>query len=205
MMDTIERRVMPLVDLEVRAADADEPAVIRGYAAVFGQLSDELGGFREKIRPGAFATSLEQDDVRALWNHDANYVLGRRMAGTLSLEEDEMGLRVLIVPPDTTWANDLITSMARGDVNQMSFGFKTRADSWEQSEAGTVRELLDVQLFDVSVVTFPAYPQTSAEARNKAMAMAGNGQAAGPAADDGERPEDRAARLRRLKLAEAEI
>jgi HK97 family phage prohead protease len=110
---------------------------------------------------------VKQDDVRALWNHNSDYVLGRNVSGTLALDEDEHGLRVAITPPDTQWARDLLVSMKRGDVDQMSFGFMTREDAWGQGDDGLTRELIDVDLFDVSVVTYPAYPQTSAEARSK--------------------------------------
>ena len=156
------------VDLEVRAGeDAD---TIVGYAAVFDALSEDLGGFRERIAPGAFARSVkEENDVRALWEHNPQYVLGRTKVGTLRLEEDKTGLRVEINPPATMWAGDLMRSMRRGDVDQMSFGFYVRDEAWERDgEAGAVRTLKDVDLFDVSVVTYPAYPQTSAEARARA-------------------------------------
>lgn len=197
-----ELRVFQVEQLEVRAATDDEPPVIRGYAAVFNQLSDDLGGFREKIRPGAFATSIKQNDVRALWNHDSNYVLGRNTASTLFLEEDAAGLRVQIMPPETQWASDLIVSMQRGDVDQMSFGFMTRADDWQQTDGGTVRELLDVDLFDVSIVTFPAYPQTSAEARAKAESIVTAGAGGDEQAETDAAAQERARRAR-LRLAES--
>lgn len=159
------------VALEIRAKD-DKPT-ISGYAAVFDSLSADLGGFREVVAPGAFARSIAQNDVRALWDHDAKYVLGRTAAGTLALEEDDAGLRVEVEPPETAWAHDLLASMRRGDVNQMSFGFYVREDEWSKTEDGTpLRTLRDVDLFDVSVVTFPAYAETTAEARSKASDIA---------------------------------
>jgi len=179
-----ERRVIAVQDLEVRAAGDGEPAVIRGYAAVFDEWSEDLGGFRERIRPGAFASSMD-NDVRALWNHNSDFVLGRTAANTLLMNEDERGLQVQITPPETQWARDLITSMQRGDVDQMSFGFFVNDDSWTQTEDGARRELIDVDLFDVSVVTYPAYPQTSAAVRSKlnelrtAGAADGNDEAEG--------------------------
>jgi HK97 family phage prohead protease len=142
--------------------------MIEGYAAVFNELSEDLGGFRELVAPGAFKRSVEDNDVRALWDHNSQYVLGRNRAGTLALDEDDTGLRITIVPPDTTWAADLIHSMKRGDINQMSFGFYKRADEWDYKTTPPTRTLRDVDLFDVSIVTYPAYPQTSAEARSKA-------------------------------------
>ena len=135
---------------------------MRGYAAVFDQLSEDLGGFRERIRRGAFAKSLEEGgmDIRALWNHDPLYVLGRRGTETLEVGEDERGLAVAIRPPDTTWARDAVESIRRGDVDQMSFAFQVVREDWQMLPLGPVRELIEVRLYEVSPVTFPAYPQT---------------------------------------------
>jgi len=106
-----------------------EPVKISGHAAVFDQLSDPIMGFREKIAKGAFKKSIRRkDDVRALWNHNSDYVLGRTKSGTLKVKEDDVGLAIEIQPPDTTWANDLITTMERGDVDQMSFAFAVVKD-----------------------------------------------------------------------------
>lgn len=151
--------------VEMRVFGDDKPK-IEGYAAIFEQLSEELWGFREKIRKGAF-TNVIRDDVRALFNHDANFVLGRNRAGTLKLEEDDKGLRIEIDPPNTQAARDLLESIRRGDVNQMSFMFTTKTDEWKKEDDGTItRTLVELErLLDVSVVTFPAYPQTSASAR----------------------------------------
>jgi HK97 family phage prohead protease len=140
---------------------------IEGYAAVFNELSEDLGGFREKIALGAFSNSIRIDDVRGLWNHNADFPLGRTKAGTLTLEEDKRGLRFVIDPPDTQYANDLLVSIERGDVDQMSFGFRTVKDHWEMEGDDVVRTLIEVKLFDVSPVTYPAYPQTSAAVRSK--------------------------------------
>lgn len=170
-MEEKEIRTWRLDEIEVREADADGPLIV-GYAAVFNQLSENLGGFRERIAPGAFRESLAAgDDVRALWEHDPQYVLGRNVAGTLTLAEDRQGLRVAIRPPATTWAADLMTSMRRGDVNQMSFGFSVPkgGDSWEMVDGTQIRTLKRVRLADVSVVAYPAYPTTSAEARARAQ------------------------------------
>ncbi len=181
-MDEKEIRTWRLDEIEVREADADGPLIV-GYAAVFNQLSENLGGFRERIAPGAFKESLAAgDDVRALWEHDPQYVLGRNVAGTLTLAEDRQGLRVAIRPPATTWAADLMTSMRRGDVNQMSFGFSVPkgGDSWEMVDGMQIRTLKRVRLADVSVVAYPAYPTTSAEARARA---AGVGDVNSPGVD----------------------
>ncbi len=169
----IERRTVKVTELRVMGDDKSPK--ITGYAALFDTLSEELYGFFERIKPGAFAKTIKEADVRALFNHDANYVLGRTSAGTLSLEEDEKGLKFEIDPPDTQWARDLITSMKRDDINQMSFGFRTIRDEWISAKEKVIRTLVEVKLFDVSPVTFPAYPQTSAQVRSKVLELqAGN-------------------------------
>lgn len=169
----IERLVLTGAELEIRVEGegADEKKRIAGYAAVFDSWSNDLGGFRERIAPGAFNKTLQEADVRGLLNHDPNYVLGRSKAETLELTEDTRGLRFSVTPPDTQWARDLLVSIQRGDINQMSFGFRKIKDTWGQGladEQGRVlkeRTLLEVALYDVSVVTFPAYPATEAGLR----------------------------------------
>lgn len=170
----VERRAISAD--EVRVVDGDGGPRIAGYAAVFNQVSEELWGFREVIAPGAFAATLQGDpDVRALWNHDPNYVLGRTRSGTLRVWEDERGLAFEVEPPDTQWARDLLVTMRRGDVSQMSFGFTVERDRWEQDEDGNVlRTVVAVgELYDISPVTFPAYPQTTAHVRARAEEMRG--------------------------------
>jgi hypothetical protein len=160
-----QKRVWP--NNELRVGGEKEAKTLTGYAAVFNSLSGNLGGFREKITPGAFKRSLGAGaDVRALLNHDPNYVLGRTSAGTLQLEEDMRGLRVNIMPPETQWARDLVESISRGDINQMSFGFRVQQDSWEKYEDENIRTLIDVDLVDVSPVTFPAYGETHIASRS---------------------------------------
>lgn len=157
----IERRTFS--SLELRDVD-DGPPTIIGYAAVFNKLSQSLGGFQEKIEPGAFADSLKSGDVRALWNHDANLVLGRTVSGTLRLHEDPHGLAVEIKPP--VWAAPQLETLRRGDVDQMSFGFRTIEDSWETIDGKNIRTLKKVDVFDVSIATFGAYPQTEVAVRS---------------------------------------
>ncbi|EKS0982337.1 TPA: HK97 family phage prohead protease [Escherichia coli] len=139
----------------------DEPTKIVGYAAVFNSRSEPLWGFREIIAPGAFDDVL-QDDVRALFNHDPNYVLGRTTANTLTLSVDARGLRYEITAPDTQTIKDLVIApIARGDVNQSSFHFRVApgGDRWYEDEEGVViREISKFsRLYDVSPVTYPAY------------------------------------------------
>jgi HK97 family phage prohead protease len=170
MNQEIERRNIEITELRVITNENKKPS-IRGHAAVFNKLSEDLGGFREKIDPGTFKGTIKKDDIRALFNHDANYVLGRNKAGTLKLSEDELGLAIEIDPPDTQFARDLIESMNRGDINQMSFGFVTVRDSWnyqqdDKKPKEVVRTLQEVRLFDISPVTFPAYNSTSVAVRD---------------------------------------
>ncbi len=167
-MDREERTYDIPEDMELRV-DGDDSPTISGYAAVFNRKSLPLGfmGFREIVAPGAFKETIKTADVRALFNHDPSMVLGRTKNGTLTLEEDDKGLKVAITPPDTTWANDVRALIKRRDITQMSFGFTTEEDSWEGEDTKTpVRTLRKVNLFDVSPVTFPAYTQTSVKTRN---------------------------------------
>jgi Escherichia/Staphylococcus phage prohead protease len=140
-------------------------AKIRGYAAIFNSLSVDLGGFREKIARGAFANSLS-NDVRALVDHDPSRIIGRSKAGTLAMREDAHGLAVTITPPDTSVGRDVVESIRRGDLDQMSFGFRTITDNWHRENGENIRELKAVELFDVSVVSFPAYEGTSVGVRS---------------------------------------
>ncbi len=160
-----ERRSFPVVELRVESG-GDETRRIVGHAAVFESLSEDLGGFRERIAPGAFAASIAEDDIRALFNHDPNLVLGRNRSGTLRLAEDERGLAMAIDLPDTQAARDLAVMVDRGDVSQASFGFQTISDEFQMIDGDVVRTLSAVRLFDVSPVTFAAYPQTEVAARS---------------------------------------
>lgn len=159
----MERRVFGIEEL--RAEGEGDERRLSGYAAVFNSLSEPMWGMREKIRPGAFAKTLGEADIRALWNHNSDYVLGRVKTGTLALREDERGLWFEVKPPATTWAGDFLESVRRGDVDQMSFGFETIRDTWEGEEGNQVRTLVEVKLYEVSPVTFPAYTQTEVSLR----------------------------------------
>ena len=162
-----ELRMLPMTELRIADSDGGG-ATIEGQAAVFDSWSETLGGifpFKEIVRKGAFNESIGKDDIRALFNHDPNYVLGRNRAGTLELVEDDIGLRVKITPPDTSWAKDILTSIRRGDITQMSIGFIVEDDKWSTKDGMDVREIRKVQLFDVSPVTFPAYTATDVGVR----------------------------------------
>lgn len=161
------------VTAELRVVAADGVAKkISGHAATFDTLSEDLGGFRERVAPSAFAKSITNADVRALWNHDANIVLGRNKAGTLRLSEDSIGLAFEVDMPDTQLVRDMVMApIARGDVNQCSFGFYTIRDKWDKIDGEWVRTLLECDLLDVSPVTYPAYSSTDVAVRSLNAAM----------------------------------
>lgn len=173
MKEKFERRILgePLTiewrDLE----DGTREAVVEGYAARFNRDSLDLGGFVETIKPGAFRKALQRNDldVLAVVNHDSrssSALLGRTKSGTLQIKEDSLGLRYRVKLPDTAGARDLVVQMERGDIQHSSFAFSVREDSWKRPETkGGVyrRTIVEVeQLFDVSPVTQPAYPDATA-------------------------------------------
>ena len=164
--NTTERRYFP-VD-EIRAmADEDGNRSISGHAAVFNKWSEDLGGFIERVAPGAFADTIIDDDIRSLFNHNVDNILGRSKSGTLKLKEDDRGLLIDNALPDTQVARDLVTSIDRGDIDQMSFGFRTIEDEWDFSDPKLAkRTLVKLQLRDTSPVTFPAYLDTDVAVRS---------------------------------------
>ncbi len=195
----VERRVQNFEDTELRVSGGTAP-VITGYAAKFGKWSEDLGGFREKIRVGAFDAVLE-DDVRALKNHDANLLLGRTMSGTLRLTANTVGLRFEVDPPDTNVGRDTVEEIRRKDITGCSFGFIVETDKWAYLEDDTVERTIIKfkRLFDVGPVTYPAYPDTSVAARSLATfkASAVPTRSKGPAVVSQE-DRERFARLARL-------
>lgn len=157
---------------------ANGGGTISGYAALFNQETVIGGvyGFREQIAPGAFDDAVGRDDVRALFNHDPNFLLGRTKSGTLRLKVDKKGLRYDVDLPDTAQARDIRELILRGDVSGSSFGFVVHGEEWDETPLKVgklpLRTLTKLELFDVSPVTYPAYPQTSVSARSKAQALA---------------------------------
>ena len=192
--DRIERRSYQVSEL--RLVEGDDSRVIDGHAAVFNTLSEDLGGFREKIDPGAFAQTIRDDDVRALWNHQAGVVLGRSKNDTLSLSEDKIGLAFTLDVARTQAGDDALVSIKRGDVDQMSFGFRVQEEQWDEDhdKDETTRTLKVLQLLDISPVTFPAYPETDVAKRSLA------------AWHESQEPEAKklAVQRRRVEVAEAE-
>ena len=145
---------------EIRELEGSDGMTFEGYASVFNSESEDLGGFRETVAPGAFRRSLRsRNDIKLLWNHDTGSVLGSTRAGTLTLVEDDRGLKVRAQLPNTTLGRDTAELIRRGDVDSMSFGFSVIKDTWDES--GTNRTLNAVRLHECSVVAFPAYSGTA--------------------------------------------
>ena len=157
--------------VEQRAYDGElkaavEGRTVEGYASVFNSMSEDLGGFREIILPGAFSEVLD-NDVRALYNHDSNYLLARTTSGTLELKEDDKGLYYRFEMPNTSYGNDMLELFRRGDLSQSSFGFTVEKDSWRMQDGQHVRYIERVgSLFDVSPVVYPAYTAASSGLRS---------------------------------------
>ena len=171
---TTERETRVWAGGEVRAVKADGKTTLHGYAAVYDQRSLPIYGmFYEIVRRGAFARALKgEDDVCALVEHDSGRVIGRNRAKTLRLSDDEKGLKFEIDLPDTTDGRDLATSIDRGDISQMSFGFRKIKDRWTEERPSDgilveTRALLEVELFDVSPVAWGQYPQTEVALRSR--------------------------------------
>lgn len=163
----MERRVIDRGLTNVRVESRDDGApVITGYAAVYYDGTPgteyEAFGMRERIMPGAFDDALS-DDVRALFNHDSNHVLGRSTSGTLRLSVDARGLVYEVTPP--TGASGLIESIERGDISGSSFAFQVVDQEWRTEDEDDIREIHAVRLFDVGPVTYPAYEGTSTGVR----------------------------------------
>jgi len=161
-------------------ADEGQPTRIAGYAAVYYRADDPGTEYQlfsysnysvvERLMPGCFDRAVKEDDVRALFNHDVNQILGRLRAGTCRLAIDATGLRYEIDAPDTTIARDLAESLKRGDVTGSSFSFDYRSKSIIMQQDGDketdILEVRDVTLYDVGPVTFPAYTSTTAGVRS---------------------------------------
>jgi HK97 family phage prohead protease len=162
----IERRN---ITQEFRVSDpADASPTIAGFAAVFDSAASN-GLWIESLDPHCFDNVLASNpDVRALWNHNPDHVLGRSTSGTLALSIDARGLAYTVSPPDTQMARDLMTSMRRKDVTGSSFGFIVKRDQWTDNPDGTIeRRILEIdELLDVSPVTYPFYDAASSSVRS---------------------------------------
>ena len=175
----VERRAMQGIEIRAAAEGTGSIGTLVGHAAVFGKDSAALGQrsfkFVERIAPGAFTRSLnENKDVRALWDHNPATPIGRT-PDTLRIKEDDEGLAVEIDLPDTSAARDLLSLVRAKIIDAMSFGFQVVAEKWEEAKEGTdIRTLIDVDLVEVSAVTFPAYPDTSIAERSLRKFWAGS-------------------------------
>lgn len=164
-MNEIERRAFTVEGMKIERREKSLARII-GHASVFNREANIGGWFIESVAPGAFRRAIVEDDVRALFNHDPNFVLGRNRAGTLKLSEDDIGLAIEISPPDTQAARDLLVSIERGDVSQMSIGFRALKQEWDESGDLLKRKLIEAELFDISPVTFPAFVETDVAVRS---------------------------------------
>jgi hypothetical protein len=167
-----ERRSVAM-EISMDGMGEGETPMMRGHAAVFDSPSEMLAGcFREIIKPGAFAEALKGSDVRALFNHNPDLILGRSSSGTLRVVEDATGLAIEIDPPDTTTGRDLQVSMKRGDIKEMSFAFTVAedGDEWtrDPDNSGNWTRTISKfeRIYDVSPVTYPAYPETDCAVRS---------------------------------------
>jgi uncharacterized protein len=162
-------------DIETRATgassvDIDNDTLIKGVPIVFNKLSQDLGGFRERVLPEAVDRSLKAD-IRALVDHDTAKILGRTRSGTLKLKKGRDGLGITIDPDvEISYARDIVRAVSRGDVSGMSFGFRVLEDDWHESKSGPpIRDILDMEIMEFSIVTFPAYESTSVEVAQRAL------------------------------------
>ena len=167
----VEKRTFNLESkIETREVDGKERNVVVGYGSVYNSRSENLGGFYEYISEGAFTDELiNSSDVRALINHDPNLILARSKngEGTLKLNADAKGLKYEFEMPDTSYARDLLINMKNNNLNQSSFAFTipSGGDEWSSDEAGNnIRTINKIdRLFDISVVTYPAYSQADSD------------------------------------------
>lgn len=151
-----------------RDEDTLEERVIEGYFALYESETELWKDSFEIISKGAFENTIKQNDIRALWNHNTQYVLGRSTNGSLELKADDKGLFGTIKLPKTQYAEDLYELVKRGDIDQASFGFNIIDEELEELANGGYRwRLKDIDLHEISVVTFPAYENTSVQARVK--------------------------------------
>lgn len=180
---SMERRIFAS-NIELRAGSGGKPSHLMGYASVCNSPSEDLGGFTETIKNGAFSDALASDelDCRMLFNHDPNMVLGRT-PDSLTLREDSTGLYYDAIPPKTSYAADVFELIDKKMVTQCSFGFTVLEDEWYDqagnrvaSWSGTRRVITKIgRLFDTSIVTYPAYAATSVSARSAFLFPDGKG------------------------------
>ncbi|WP_019850633.1 HK97 family phage prohead protease [Desulfitobacterium sp. PCE1] len=167
-----EKEIRTIIkDMEIRKKE-DGTRSIAGYVVKWNTRSELIWGeFYEKVAKGAFAKSLEENTIKALWNHRTDFVLGSTKNATLRLNEDDIGLIFELDLPNNSWGNDAFESISRGDVDGVSFGFFTRNDKWEYLKDEDVyeRTLLDVDLKEISPTPWPANPSSEVYKRSLDM------------------------------------
>lgn len=171
-----EERLIDVDGLEIRQDGEGETlvSILSGHAALFNVESVDLGGFIEVIRPGAFAKTIAENDVRMHWNHNRDYVFGRTKSETLRLSEDDTGLAFENDVPGSSLYQSFADSIQRGDVDQMSFGFRAMRENWIHSEDPSepdLRELIELKLIEISPVVYAAYQETDVSARGQMRAF----------------------------------
>lgn len=170
-MMEMETRKLPTSTLELREATEEQSAKITGYAIVFNDFSDDLGGFVERIAP----TALDKTDlgsVRLLYNHDYSNILSRADTGTLQLKRDDHGLAFTATLPDTTLGHDVLANIRNGNLQGCSFGFTINEDSWNYDNMLVERTVNEIdQLFELSITPIPAYADTSVSTRSVQLAQ----------------------------------
>jgi len=185
MRDVETRYVSTAVELRKGSDGSDK---LGGYALKYNKLSQNLGGFVERIAPGALTKTLRDGgDVLCRYQHDDLYLLGRTLSETLRLQNGDEGLDYEVDLPDTSYARDLAELARRGDVQHSSFAFRTLADEWGFTEQGfPVRTLLEIQLVDVAPVVQPAYLDTTSGLRSLAESRNLNFDSVRAAAESGD-------------------
>ncbi len=191
----METRTFEVEALEIREIGDGQAPTITGYAVVFDSWSEVMVDgrgrpFRERFAPTAFDRALAAGpDIRALWNHNSDFPLGRTRNGTLRVDKDARGVRFELTPPATSWGADAVASIRRGDVSGMSFGFAAKrenGDTWTKGGADGIAErtVLDAHLVELSPVTFPAYPATDVAVRSVEVPEFPNEESDSRAADE---------------------
>lgn len=163
---------------EIRSTEVSaEDQKLTGYVVKWNSPSEVLFcDFIEQFSPNAFAETLKEGkDVRVLFEHDHSKLLGRTRSNTLKLEQDNIGLRFELTPPDTTLGRDLLVSVERGDISGMSFGFLPLEETWDFEKEPVLRQIQKAELFEITVTSIPAYPESSVELSKRSM-MAAKGQ-----------------------------
>ena len=164
--DSRETRALS-TSIELRAAgDAGEQRTATGYAVLFNNETDIGGYWREKFAPGAFTQSLSERDVVALLGHMRDRPVGRMSRGTLVLAEDAKGLGFTNDLPDTSDGRDLAVQIERGDIEGMSFGFRTLKEEWDETVEPPLRTVIQAEIYEITYTAFPAYPDTSVGMRS---------------------------------------